>query len=150
LTFHLLGPDGQVVGRGGRVAPHAIDAPAWADPVWAFEVRLDPAMSQPTTPRFRALPAFPATERDIALLVPDGVPAARVEAVVRAGGGPLLEDVRAFDVFRGRAVPAGFRSIAFRLRFRAPDRTLRDDEADGATERVLRRLKDELGIERRS
>ncbi|HEY8468429.1 MAG TPA: phenylalanine--tRNA ligase subunit beta [Longimicrobiales bacterium] len=150
LTFHLMGPDGQPVGRGGRVAPHAIDAPAWADPVWAFEVRLDPAMSQPTMPRFRALPAFPATERDVALLVPDGVPAARVEAVVRAAGGPLLEDVRAFDVFRGRAVPAGFRSIAFRLRFRAPDRTLRDDEADGATERVLRRLKDELGIERRS
>lgn len=149
LSFDVFGADGGRVGRGGRIAPDAVDAPAWADPVWAFEVRLDPAMAATPTPQFRALPAYPATERDIALLVPETTPAARVEAVIRAAGGAYLEATHPFDVYRGRGVPAGLRSVAFRLRFRAPDRTLRDDEADAATERVLRRLRDELGVERR-
>ncbi|MFO7260424.1 MAG: phenylalanine--tRNA ligase subunit beta [bacterium] len=150
LSFQVFDAEGRRIGGGGRIAQDAVDAPAWADPIWAFEVRLDPAMAAVSMPQFRALPTHPATERDIALLVPDDVPAARVEAVIRSAGGAYLEDVHPFDVFRGRAVPAGHRSIAFRLRFRAPDRTLRDDEADTATERILRRLKDELGIERRA
>ncbi len=150
LSFDVFDADGRKIGRGGRVAPDAVDAPAWADPVWAFEVRLEPTMAVVSVPQYRALPTYPATERDIALLVPEATAAARVEAVIRSAGGPYLEEARPFDVFRGRTVPAGFRSIAFRLRFRAPDRTLRDDEADAATERVLRRLRDELGVERRA
>src|SRR5690606_22822832 len=150
LACDVFDADGRKIGRGGRVAPDAVDAPAWADPVWAFEVRLEPTMAVVSVPQYRALPTYPATERDIALLVPEATAAARVEAVIRSAGGPYLEEARPFDVFRGRTVPAGFRSIAFRLRFRAPDRTLRDDEADAATERVLRRLRDELGVERRA
>ena len=74
---------------GGRVAPDAIDAPAWADPVWAFEVRLEPTMAVVSVPHYRPLPAYPAMERDAALLVPEATAAARVEAVIRSAGGPL-------------------------------------------------------------
>jgi len=150
LAFLLRGPDGAVLGAGGRVAPHAIDAPAWADPVWALEVELRPALVGREPPTFQPLPAFPAIERDLALLVPDELPAARVEAVAREAAGPLLEAIAPFDLYRGRGIPAGTRSIAYRLRIRAPDRTLTDAEADAVVARVLRRLREELHVERRS
>jgi len=149
LYLRIVDGDGRKIGEGGRVASSAVDAPAWASDVWAFEIELRPELAVRRPVTFQPLPAYPAIERDLALLVPDEIPAAGVEAVIREAGGQLLEAVWPFDLYRGRGVPAGSRSIAFRLRFRAADRTLTDRDADAATARVLRRLKDELGIERR-
>jgi len=81
--------------------------------------------------------------------VPDDVPAARIEALIRGAGGATLQAVAPFDLYRGAGIPEGTRSIAYRLRFRAPDRTLTDKEVEQATDRVLRRLREELGVERR-
>jgi phenylalanyl-tRNA synthetase beta chain len=149
LAFHVVNERGERVGGGGQVAAGAVDAPAWADPVLAFEVELSPAMARREARAVTPLPAFPAIERDLALLVPDDLPAARVEACIRSAGGRLLEWVAPFDLYRGRGIPDGTRSIAYRLRFRAADRTLTDEEVDGAVGRVLRRLREELGVERR-
>ena len=66
--------------------------------------------------------------QDIAVVVPEDVPAARVEEAVRAGGGDLLESLAVFDLYRGDQVGAGRKSLALRLEFRAPDRTLTDEE----------------------
>ena len=66
--------------------------------------------------------------QDIAVVSPLDVDAASVEAAVRAGGGELLRDVRVFDVYTGEQVGEGNWSLALRLEFRAPDRTLTDDE----------------------
>ena len=95
-------------------------------------------------------PAFPAIDRDLALLVPETLAAAGVEAVAREAAGPLLEEVRIFDVYTGTGVEEGMRSIAYRLRFRSPDRTLTDEEADAAVARVLERLDEELDVRRRA
>ena len=65
-------------------------------------------------------------------------------------GGALLETVFPFDLYRGKGVAEGTRSIAYRMRFRAPDRTLTDREVDAAFDRILRRLEEELGVQRRS
>ncbi len=67
----------------------------------------------------------------MALVVDADIPAAQVEAALRAGAGHLLEDVRLFDVFAGAQVGEGRKSLAYTLRFRAPDRTLTADEATG-------------------
>jgi phenylalanyl-tRNA synthetase beta chain len=88
-------------------------------------------------------------ERDLALLVPDAVPAARVSEVIAQRGGDLLEDVALFDHYQGEGVPAGTRSVAFTLRFRAPDRTLKDKEVDRVVQSIVGRLKEELGVEPR-
>jgi phenylalanyl-tRNA synthetase beta chain len=72
--------------------------------------------------------SFPAVLQDIAVVLPEAQSAAAVEAAVRAGGGALLTDVRVFDVYTGEQVGEGSRSLALRLEFRAPDRTLTDDE----------------------
>lgn len=148
-SWRIVDSTGDTLGWGGEVDAAAVDAPAWADDLFAAEIVLRPSFATPEPPRFRALPVYPAIERDAALLVPDELPAATVEAAIRAAGGKLLEDVFAFDLFRGTGVPEGHRSIAYRLRFRAPDRTLTDREADKAMSRVLDRLSKEFDVQRR-
>jgi phenylalanyl-tRNA synthetase beta chain len=76
-------------------------------------------------------------KEDLALVVSDAVTAADVEAALRAGAGELLESVRLFDVYRGPQVPEGHRSLAFALRFRAPDRTLEAAETAAARQSAL-------------
>ena len=141
--------DGTVVGRGGRVAAAAIDAPVWADAVWALEVELPAIPAATTAVSYRPLPTFPPVDRDLALLVPSGVNAETVSTAVVVAAGALLEDVTLFDVYTGEGIGAGTRSLAFRLRFRAAERTLKDAEVDRAVKTVLEKLKEELGVEPR-
>ncbi|HUE77316.1 MAG TPA: phenylalanine--tRNA ligase subunit beta [Longimicrobiales bacterium] len=148
VTFGLRAGDA-LVGIAGEVAAAAIDAPAWGAPVFALEVRLTDAMAEPRRPVLEPVPTRPASDRDLALLVPDSLPAADVEATIMEAAGPLLESLSIFDVYTGKGVAAGVRSIAFRLVFRDPERTLKDEEVDAAVGRVLQRLEDAHGVERR-
>ena len=74
---------------------------------------------------------FPSSDIDLAFVVPDAVPAGRVEATLATVGGELLESVQLFDVYRGESLGEGVRSLAYRLRFCALDRTLTDEEIGG-------------------
>jgi phenylalanyl-tRNA synthetase beta chain len=76
----------------------------------------------------RDVTAFPAVLQDIAVIVPEEVSAAEVLATVRAGSGPLLQSARVFDLYRGPQTGEAHKSLALRLEFRAPDRTLTDEE----------------------
>jgi phenylalanyl-tRNA synthetase beta chain len=135
---------GRVVGGGG---PLTADAPPWAAPLFGFELLLDPAPRRPAP--FAPLPTTPSSERVLALLLPEGVRVRQVEDVLRRAGGPLLERVDVESDYRGAELPAGSRSVAFRLTFRAPDRTLRDSEVEESEVRILAALGTELGIQRR-
>jgi phenylalanyl-tRNA synthetase beta chain len=150
LSFRLLASDnaGQL-GVAGLVRKGAVDAPAWAGDVWAVEVELRADMLQPQI-RARPLPAYPANERDLALLVRHDLPAGAVAEAIRSAAGPLLEHAAPFDVYSGRGVPDEVRSVAYRLRFRAADRTLTDVEVDDVVKVVLKRLNDELGVQQRA
>jgi len=75
-----------------------------------------------------AVSRFPSSDIDLALVVEDGWPADAVAEVLRTAGGDLLESVRLFDVYRGAGIPEGSRSLAYRLRFCSPERTLTDEE----------------------
>ncbi|MDB4951138.1 MAG: hypothetical protein JWM27_3787 [Gemmatimonadetes bacterium] len=146
--FALLS-DGSVVGGGGAVDAKSIDAPAWAGTVYALEARLPERVPDVRGVKYAALPTFPASERDLALLVPDSVPSADVETAVRESAGALLEAVFPFDLYAGKGVPEGTRSVGFRLRFRAADRTVTDADVDQAADRVLRALEERHGVRRR-
>jgi phenylalanyl-tRNA synthetase beta chain len=135
----------------GRIVGHAgvleADAPRWAAPLFGYELLLDPAHRPPE--RFAALPSTPSSERVLALLLPEGRTVEEVEALLRRSGGSLLEAVSIESDYRGSELPPGTRSVAFRLTFRAPDRTLRDVEIDTIESRTLATLAAELGIQRR-
>ena len=154
-------PDGVILGGfsgtgngasilGGRLRRDYIDAPAWAGEFFGLEAVLPAAGYRADRVAYAPLALHPPTEQDIALIVPEALSSDAVEAVIRKAGGIYLEGVDAFDLYRGAGIPAGTRSIAYRLRFRASDRTLTDKEADEAVRKVLTRLKDEHGVERRS
>lgn len=150
--------------RVGHVGPVPLDRPPWAAEAWGVELTLDPMPNGPVAPRgahahearpdpaprpvvkFRPLPTTPAAEVDLALLVPDGTLASQVETVLRRSGGDLLERVSLFDEYRGEGLPPGTRSLAWRLTFRDPVRTLRDKEIEGRRQKILRSLESELGV----
>jgi phenylalanyl-tRNA synthetase beta chain len=126
-----------------------VDAPVWAGEVWAFEIALPADVVERPVPRYRALPHLPAAERDLALIVPDGVSAHVVATAIRDAAGDDLEALDLFDLYTGAGVPEGARSLAYRLRFRSPTRTLKDAEVDKAVNTVLRRLEEGLGVQAR-
>ena len=93
---------------------------------------------------------MPPAEFDLALLVPNGVPAAEVDRVIRASAGELLERLELFDQYTGKGVAPAFRSLAWRLTFRHAERTLRDKEIEGRRARILSSLEKELNVRQRS
>lgn len=147
--FYAKNATGGVVGHGGRVAAGVVDAPAWAGDVWALEITLPSEVPQKPVVKYTALPQFPAVERDLALIVPEGVSSRTVSETMRRASGPELEALELFDVYTGEGIPDETRSIAFRLRFRSPKRTLKDKDVDENMKTVLRRLEEELGVEAR-
>ncbi len=154
----VAGPEGQIVAGGGGwelrgsdgarrgwAGALAADRPAWAGRLFGFEI--DVVVRERPHVRYGALPTTPPVERDVALVLPEGVTAADVQDAMREAGGSLLVGIRVFDEYRGEQM-AG-RSVAWRLVFRAPDRTLRDRDADEALDGLLTALKERLGVERR-
>ena len=151
----------------GTVSRVRLDAPIWASPAFGVEMTLgvlaadaiaapgqhdyasDSDESSSPFVHFTPLPSTPAAEFDLALVVPDATPAALVESTLRRAGGELLESLYLFDEFRGPGVPAGSRSLAWRLTFRHPQRTLRDKEIEGRRAQILKVL-EEIGVFARS
>lgn len=101
------------------------------------------------TPQFVPFSKTPSADRDIALVVPEKVNAAAIESTIRAAAGVLLESARVFDVYQGEGIPAGFKSVAVTLRFRASDRTLQDSEIEAAMNIVREATAAKLGAELR-
>jgi phenylalanyl-tRNA synthetase beta chain len=145
-TLNVTDPGGRVFGRAGRVGAARLDLPVWAREVWGLEIAFPLEPLPPATVVYAPLPVHPGVERDLALLVPVGVPVSRVLARIQVEGGTHLAGTEVFDVYRGEGLPADTRSVAVRLRFQAPDRTLTDDEVDEAVRRITRVLQEGLGV----
>ena len=94
---------------------------------------------------YTPLPKYPSTSRDIALLVEEEMEVGRIEKVIRERGGAILESVRLFDVYRGKQVEEGKKSVAFTLVYRDMNKTLTDQEVAEVHEGVLKALREELG-----
>jgi phenylalanyl-tRNA synthetase beta chain len=121
---------GSLLGHAGELHPTVVDALGLPARSCAAEIDLDVlTAAAPAIRPAESLSTFPLAKEDVAVVVDDGVAASMVAAALRDGGGPLLEDVRLFDVYTGPQVGPGRRSLAFALRLRAPDRTLTAAEA---------------------
>ncbi|GAC1445201.1 MAG: phenylalanine--tRNA ligase subunit beta [Mycobacteriales bacterium] len=122
---------GRRVGFAGELHPRVVGRLGLPPRTVAAECNLDVllAAAQAAGPvPAPVVSAYPPASVDVALVVPEGVPAAAVEDALRSGAGPLLERLQLFDVYTGPQVGAGRRSLAFSMRFRAADRTLTDVE----------------------
>ncbi len=98
---------------------------------------------------YQQLPKFPAVTRDLALLVSQDILVADLTAAITSSAGKLLESADLFDVYSGRQVPDGQKSIAFSLVFRSPEKTLSDEDIAPAMKRILRQLGEQFGAQLR-
>ena len=140
-TWVAVSADGVVVGRTERLEA---DSPPWAAPLYGFEVVLDPVERAPT--RYDPVPDTPASTRDVALILPHDVTAKSVEDAMLEVRGTRLGSVEVVSEYRGDELPAGSRSVAYRLTFRDPERTLRDKEVDKAFGRILQAVQQTVGV----
>ena len=137
---------GKVVGVFGTVHPTVAARYGMNGEVLAAELPMD-ALFDAIDPvkLYHPLPKFPASTRDIAVLVDDAVPAASMQAAIEQAAGAILESVKLFDVYKGKGIPEGKKSVAYSLSMRASDRTLTDDECDKAMKNALAALEKDFG-----
>ncbi|TLM74057.1 phenylalanine--tRNA ligase subunit beta [Pseudarthrobacter sp. NamB4] len=137
-TAQLSLRSGEVVGYAGELHPKLLAASDMPARSVALEINADALFdAAPDVIVARHISTFPVATQDVALVVPADVPADDVLAALREGAGELLEDVALFDVYAGKGIEDGKKSLAFGLRFRAPDRTLTADEASAARESAV-------------
>lgn len=171
--WHILAGAAKV----GRISRVSLDAPVWAAAAFGVELVLGEMSSAAIAPkgqhahgnrrrtsgvapgvsgervepvRYVPLPTQPAADFDLALLVPDAVSAGAVEKLLLTTSGEMLEACVLFDEFRGKGIPDGMRSLAWRLTFRHPERTLRDKELEGRRSQLLKALESGLGVRPRT
>jgi phenylalanyl-tRNA synthetase beta chain len=133
------------LGELGQVLPPLARQYDLRDLVWLAELDLDQVLARRNVARAcKPLPAFPSVRRDVAIVVGEAVTHEAVLGVVKRARAANLESVELFDVFRGRHIPAGQKSMAYALTYRCADRTLVDAEVNAAHEQVVGRLKQEL------
>jgi phenylalanyl-tRNA synthetase beta chain len=140
------------LGVFGELHPLVQENYDFTAPVQAAEIDLETVLTllPAVGHSVRAVVDFPPILEDIAVVVSEDVPAARIEALIRQTGGKLLAGVRLFDIFRGPQIGEGKKSMAYGLIYQAPDRTLTDKDAAQIRQKIVRRLEQELGAKLRS
>jgi phenylalanyl-tRNA synthetase beta chain len=142
--------NGKIIGAFGELHPVAAEKYEFTDtPVLAAEFDLETLRGVQPAYEITPVPAFPPMLEDIALIVDEALPAAKVEALIRQTGGKMLADARLFDVYRGEQLGEGKKSLAYALTYQAPDRTLTDKEAAKIRKKIVKRLEYEVGAELR-
>jgi phenylalanyl-tRNA synthetase beta chain len=140
--------DGQRVGVIGQVHPRVASQFEIEAPVAMFELDLDALLPFVAGVRhYQPFAPYPAVEEDMAIIVDSDVPAARVQGLIQQS--PLVRSARLFDVYSGPQVPQSKKSLAVSVSYQAPDHTLTDEEVARQRERILARLRRELGAELR-
>ncbi|HET6498920.1 MAG TPA: phenylalanine--tRNA ligase subunit beta, partial [Coriobacteriia bacterium] len=145
----LLG--GTVAGWLGEVHPAVLSEFEAGGAVVAFELSIDALVASARSVRVYAdVPRHPAVTFDIALVVDETVASDRVGQAIAGAGGALLESARLFDVYRGPGVPEGSKSLAWTLTYRAPNRTLADEDVRPVHDRLVRKVCRAVGAQVRS
>ena len=142
--------DSKELGIIGQLHPEIQGELDLPNPVIVAEFNIPRLFNAQKQKLFSELLRFPGVVRDVAVVVPEDVPAAMLVDAVKAAAGGLLRNVRLFDVYKSARLPKGTRSVAFSLLFQAQDRTLTDEEVAGQVEAVVDRLKEQFGAVLRS
>ena len=147
--------NGNRLGTFGQLHPQVCQERGLPDQVYVFELNLDTMLDGMTqepnlVPLFQPYSSYPASDRDIAFFAPTQFSVADIERSIRKAGGTLLDSVDLFDEYRGENVPQGKRSLAFRLVYRAADRTLTDADIEPVHQKVREALEEKFQAELRS
>ncbi|MEW6157995.1 MAG: phenylalanine--tRNA ligase subunit beta, partial [Verrucomicrobiota bacterium] len=135
----------QVIGELGQVLPTLARQHDLRDAAFLAELNLDLLLARRAPARsFKPLPAFPSVRRDVAMLVPESTAHDAILNVVRQTKPANLESVELFDIFRGKNIPEGQKSVAYAFTYRNPERTLTDAEVNAAHEKLVQQFRQSL------
>ena len=141
--------DGQVIGYLGEVHPTVAANYSIKDRVYVAVIDMPEIVSRATFDRkYEGIAKYPAVSRDLSMVVPKHVLAGDIEKVFDERGGKILESYELFDIYEGAQIKAGFKSLAYKLTFRAKDRTLEEADITAAMKKIMNGL-ERLGIELR-
>ncbi len=133
--------DGENMGILGEVADDVLELFEIKDKVYTSELDFGKLLAYtPKKKTFLPLPKFPPVDRDIAMLVDEDILAERVKEKIKMVGGALIEEVILFDVYRGKQIPPGKKSLAYSIRYRSRDKTLTDQEVEKIHQKVISEL----------
>lgn len=133
------------IGFIGELLPDVIDNLDLKERTAIFQLDVDKLMQYiELERRYEELPRYPASERDLALLVDKDVAAVDLQRSIRDRGGKLLKNVEIFDLYQGERIPEDKKSLAFRLVFQAGDRTLTDEEVNEKIDGIIRELEEKF------
>jgi phenylalanyl-tRNA synthetase beta chain len=137
---------GEYIGVFGQIHPLAAKNYDVDGELYCAELAFDALYAaKGADPEYVALPKFPNVTRDIAVVCDEAVTVGALEETIAKGAKGLLKDVKLFDIYRGKGIDEGKKSVAFSLVLRADDRSLTAEEADGEVKNILAALESELG-----
>ncbi|UCF86529.1 MAG: hypothetical protein JSV71_03350 [Nitrospiraceae bacterium] len=119
--------------------------------IFILELDIDSLLAfVPSKKLYSPLPKYPYVERDLAIVIPEGISASAVESVIWSVDSSMIESVTLFDIYTGKPIPKGQKSMAFSICYRLEDRTLTADEVNQVHANILRKLEETLQAELRS
>jgi phenylalanyl-tRNA synthetase beta chain len=146
----LLTMDDEPIGIVGEVHPSVLTAFDLSQAVTLAEIDLDRLIGQGMMPaQYRQIPRFPSVTRDLSIIIDAAVQAGQILTVIQGFHPQLLRQVRLFDVYAGKPVPTGKKSLTFALMYRADDRTLTDEEVNSVQARVVEHVRQQFGAQLR-
>ncbi len=154
-TFHpgrcaVISKNGKNFGIVGELHPEVLENYGIGIKAYAAKINLTELMEEATAVKvFKPLPKFPAATRDLAIVCDEALPVAELRKAIKKAVGNILESVTLFDVYKGKQIAEGKKSVAYSISMRSHDGTLTDEQADAAVKRVLKEL-DKLGAELRA
>lgn len=142
---------GKEIGFLGEVHPQVLEKWGIDQKVSMFMLEIESLLAEEVVQKGLVVPVtkYPAVRRDLAIVVPEDVLTAGVESMIKKRGGALLQEVRLFDLYRGKQIPEGYKSLAFSLTWQAPDKTLTDEEVNNLHQKIDQALQKEFGADLR-
>lgn len=141
----LISVNNDIVGLIGKIHPSVE-----SEDVYILEIDLDKLLSKKVSKmKYKEISKYPEVKKDIAIVVDDKVTSKDIEVNIKKAGGSLLSSSEVFDIYTGKGIPEGKKSLAYSLTFASQNRTLTDDEINKAVEKIIERLEKELKAELR-
>ena len=142
--------DEKTIGIFGQIHPKTAERYETDTGTILGELNLEALLEEADTEwQYKPFNRYTAVTRDLAFIEDKKVQAAQIVELIRKAGGKILEEVNLFDIYEGSQIPEGHKSMAYALSYRAPDRTLKDEEVNEAHERIIKTLEEKLGAKLR-
>lgn len=138
------------LGVFGEIHPDVSENYEIDEECYVAELNLDALIQNTVTDvKYKPLPKFPAVSRDMAFIIDDSILVQQIEDIIKKQGGKILEDYKLFDIYKGKQIPEGKKSVAYSIVYRAEDRTLTDKEVEKVHNKILNSLEYVLGAQLR-